>query len=143
MAGLRYYLPGELSTSPARIGYNRPPCSIPVDSAVEMEVDQYMAQLGQAARAASREVARSSTAARNNALLAARAHGLCGVLTTFLSREESAASEFLHLPEHHALAAVLFLGYPVHQPTKLRRSPVRSFATVDTFDGAPFGTAAD
>ena len=41
------------------------------------------------------------------------------------------------------LAAVLFLGYPVHQPTKLRRSPVPSFATVDTFDGAPFGAPAD
>ncbi len=39
---------------------------------MEMEVDQYMNQLGRAARAASREVAASSTAARNNALLAAR-----------------------------------------------------------------------
>lgn len=74
-----------------------------------------------------------------NVLLAARAHGLGGVLTTFLSREESAAGEHLHLPEHHALAAVLFLGYPVHQPTKLRRSPVSSFATLDAFDGSPFG----
>jgi nitroreductase len=74
-----------------------------------------------------------------NLLLSARAHGLGGVLTTFLSREEPAAGEFLHLPEHHAIAAVLFAGYPVHQPTKLRRSPVSSFATVDTFDGSPFG----
>jgi nitroreductase len=74
-----------------------------------------------------------------NALLSARAHGLGGVLTTFLSRVESAASEHLHLPEHHALAAVLFLGYPVRQPTKLRRSPVSSFASLDSFDGAPFG----
>ena len=39
---------------------------------VEMEVDQYMNQLGRAARSASREVAASSTAARNGALLAAR-----------------------------------------------------------------------
>jgi nitroreductase len=74
-----------------------------------------------------------------NAMLSARAHRLGGVMTTFLSKVESAASEHLHLPEHHALAAVLFLGYPVHQPTRLRRSPVPSFATVDAFDGAPIG----
>ena len=37
-----------------------------------MDVQQYMAGLGQAARAASREVAASSTAARNSALLATR-----------------------------------------------------------------------
>ncbi len=37
-----------------------------------MEVDQYMAELGRAARAASRRVAASSTAARNRALLATR-----------------------------------------------------------------------
>jgi len=37
-----------------------------------MDVEQYMAGLGQAARAASREVAASTTAARNKALLATR-----------------------------------------------------------------------
>lgn len=37
-----------------------------------MDVEGYMSELGRAARAASREVAASSTAARNNALLAAR-----------------------------------------------------------------------
>jgi glutamate-5-semialdehyde dehydrogenase len=37
-----------------------------------MDVEQYMAGLGQAARAASREVAASSTAVRNDALLATR-----------------------------------------------------------------------
>ncbi len=41
-------------------------------STVEMDVDQYMRQLGQQAREASRAVAASSTAARNRALLAAR-----------------------------------------------------------------------
>ncbi len=72
-----------------------------------------------------------------NVMLAARARGLGGVMTTFLSRRETEAASVLHLPEHHALVAVLFLGYPVHQPTKLRRNPVSSFATLDTFDGAP------
>lgn len=74
-----------------------------------------------------------------NAMLAARSHGLGGVMTTFLSRREPQAGEILKLPDHHALAAVLFLGYPVQQPTKLRRQPVASFATVDTFDGPVLG----
>jgi nitroreductase len=70
-----------------------------------------------------------------NLMLAARAQGLGGVMTTFLSRTETEAASILRLPEHHALAAVIFLGYPVLLPTKLRRSPVSSFASVDTFDG--------
>lgn len=74
-----------------------------------------------------------------NVLLAARARGLGGVMTTFLAKEEAHVGERLHLPEHHAIAAVLFVGHPVHQPTKLRREPVTSFATIDTFDGAPLG----
>ena len=37
-----------------------------------MDVEKYMAALGAAAREASREIASSSTAARNRALLAAR-----------------------------------------------------------------------
>jgi nitroreductase len=70
-------------------------------------------------------------------LLAARAHGLGGVLTTFLSRAEQAAAPLLGLPDDHALVATLFLGVPTHQNTTLKRNPVESFATVDRFDGAP------
>jgi nitroreductase len=72
-------------------------------------------------------------------LLAARERGLGGVLTTFLSRVEQHAVPVLALPEHHALAATMFLGYPVHQPTRLRRKPVAEFASVDAFEGAPLG----
>jgi hypothetical protein len=32
---------------------------------------------------------------------------------------------------------MLFLGVPVHQPTRLRRRPVEEFATIDRFDGPP------
>ena len=71
-------------------------------------------------------------------LLAARDHGLGGVLTTFLSRAEHQAAPLLGLPSDHALAATLFLGYPTSQPTKLRRKPVDSFTTVDRFDGTTF-----
>ena len=72
-------------------------------------------------------------------LLAARAHGLGGVMTTFLSRNEVAAAPALGLPPDHALVATLFLGVPTHQNTKLTRRPVNSFATVDRFDGDAFG----
>jgi nitroreductase len=71
-------------------------------------------------------------------LLSARARGLGGVLTTFLSRAESAAAPVLGLPADHALAATIFLGAPTHQNTRLKRRPVAAFATVDRFDGAPF-----
>ncbi|MCX6523018.1 MAG: nitroreductase family protein [Actinobacteria bacterium] len=71
-------------------------------------------------------------------LLAAREHGLGGVLTTFLSREEPAIAPRLGLPTDHALVATIFLGYPTHQNTKLTRHPVNSFATIDRFDGDSF-----
>jgi nitroreductase len=70
-------------------------------------------------------------------LLAARARGLGGVLTTFLSRAEAGAAPLLGLPDDHALVATVFLGVPQHQNTKLRRNPVSSFTTIDRFDGAP------
>lgn len=68
-------------------------------------------------------------------LLAARAYGLGGVMTTFLSRNEVAAAPALGLPPDYALVATLFLGVPTHQNTKLRRNPVNSFAFIDRFDG--------
>lgn len=70
-------------------------------------------------------------------LLAARARGLGGVMTTFLSRVEATAAPELGLPAGHALAATIFLGHPMHQNTKLRRGEVADFTTVDRFDGSP------
>ena len=70
-------------------------------------------------------------------ILAARARGLGGVMTTFLSRAEVAAATPLGLPTDHALVATIFLGVPTHQNTKLRRNPVDAFTTIDRFDGAP------
>ena len=74
-----------------------------------------------------------------NLMLSARAHSLGGVMTTFLSRVEPAAAPALGLPDHHALVTTIFLGHPVHQPTKLMRRPVESFATRNRFDGPTFG----
>ena len=73
-----------------------------------------------------------------NLMLSARAHGLGGVMTTFLSRVEPAAAPALGLPDHHALVTTIFLGHPVHQPTRLKRRPVDSFATRNRFDGPTF-----
>ena len=71
-------------------------------------------------------------------LLSAHSRGLGGVMTTFLSRVEAEAAPLLHLPEHHALVATIFLGVPEHHSTRLTREPVERFATVDRFDAEPF-----
>jgi nitroreductase len=68
-------------------------------------------------------------------ILAARQRGLGGVITTFLSRAEPNVAGVVGLPPDHALAATIFLGHPVKQPTKLKRKAVSEFATVDRFDG--------
>ena len=71
-------------------------------------------------------------------LLAARARGLGGVMTTFLSRAESAAAPILGLPVDHGLVATIFLGYPVRRVSKLGRQPVAAFTTINRFDGEAF-----
>jgi nitroreductase len=68
-------------------------------------------------------------------LLAARDEGLGGVITTILIREEDQVKALLGARDPLALAAVIALGYPVHQPRRLSRAPVSSFATVDSVDG--------
>ncbi|MGA2036566.1 MAG: nitroreductase family protein [Acidimicrobiales bacterium] len=71
-------------------------------------------------------------------LLAARSEGLGGVMTTMATRREPEVRELLGVPEHVAVAALIALGRPSHQPTRLKRLPVEEFATVDRFDGVPF-----
>jgi nitroreductase len=69
-------------------------------------------------------------------LLAAHDAGLGGVITTVAIREEPALRELFHLPDRVVVAGVLALGYPAGtRATKLRRNPVESFTTVDTYDG--------
>ena len=76
-----------------------------------------------------------------NVLLAARAEGLGGVVTTMPIRREEDVKALLGAPAELALAAVLALGYPREAPpTRLRRAPVASFTTVDRVDGQAFGT---
>lgn len=68
-------------------------------------------------------------------LLAARNEGLGGALTTFLAGREPEAQKVLGLPGHVAVAALVPLGYPRKQLTRLTRKPVEDFATIDRFDG--------
>lgn len=74
-----------------------------------------------------------------NILLAARSLGLGGTLTTFLAGAEPAACELLGIPAGHAIAAVLPIGRPPKQLTRLTRRPVSEFTTRERFDGASFG----
>ena len=68
-------------------------------------------------------------------LLAARNAGLGGALTTFLAGNEPEAQALLGLPSHVAVAAMVPLGYPTRQLSRLTRRPVESFATIDRYDG--------
>ena len=75
-----------------------------------------------------------------NILLAARAEGLGGVVTTMPIRREHDVKALLGAPDELALAAVIALGHPREAPpTRLRRAPVASFTTVDRVDGPAFG----
>jgi len=74
----------------------------------------------------------------HNVLLASRARGLGGVMTTQLCRQEAAASALLGIPEGLAIAALIALGEPTSHLTRLSRRPVESFTTVDRFDGDSF-----
>lgn len=74
-----------------------------------------------------------------NILLAARSEGYGGTLTTFLAPFEADVKKLFNIPDRYAVSALLPIGKPVKQLTKLRRNPVSSFATIDSFDGESFG----
>jgi nitroreductase len=75
-----------------------------------------------------------------NLMLAARAEGLAGVITTMAIRQEAAVKALFGAPDELALATTVALGYPVRQPRRLTRAPVESFTTIDSVDGTPFVT---
>ena len=73
-----------------------------------------------------------------NILLAARNEGYGGTITTSAVTEEPRVRGLLGVPETYALAALVPLGKPVKQLTKLRRAGVAELATRERFDGEPF-----
>jgi nitroreductase len=72
-----------------------------------------------------------------NILLAARNEGYGGTLTTMAVPEEARIRDLLGIPDTHAVAALVPLGKPTRQLTKLGRRPVEEFSTRDRFDGPP------
>ncbi|GGR67469.1 nitroreductase [Nocardioides luteus] len=74
-----------------------------------------------------------------NTLLAARNEGFGGVITTMAVAEEPALLDLLGAPEGYAVAAVVPMGRPVKQLTRLRRQAVEEFVTLESFDGTPLG----
>jgi nitroreductase len=74
-----------------------------------------------------------------NVLLSARAHGFGGTITTLAVSEEPQIKTLLGIPAHVAVAAVMPLGRPVRQLTKLKRKPVGEFAVSERWGGAPLG----
>jgi|TARA_B100000519_G_scaffold70834_2_gene60752 nitroreductase len=73
-----------------------------------------------------------------NILLGARNEGFGGTLTTLLAAQESKAQELLGLESHVAIAALLTLGKPKKQLSKLSRKKVEDFVTIDRADGPAF-----
>ena len=73
-----------------------------------------------------------------NVILAARQAGFGGTITTVPVANESKVKKLLHIPDEYAVSALVPLGKPVKQLTKLNRKPVEEIATRGTFDGEPF-----
>lgn len=73
-----------------------------------------------------------------NILLAAKNEGLGGTITTMPIAQEPRLRNLLGIPEHVAVCAVMPMGRPARQLTRLRRKPVAEFATAERYDGPPF-----
>ena len=73
-----------------------------------------------------------------NALMAARNEGFGGTITTLAAAQEPKVQALLNIPSDFAVAAVVPLGKPVKQLTKLRRNAVSAIASRESFDGAAF-----
>ena len=72
-----------------------------------------------------------------NILLAARHEGLAGTITTLATAQEPKVQDLLGIPRHIAVAAVMPLGRPVRQLTKLTRKAVAEFAMLERWGGPP------
>ncbi len=73
-----------------------------------------------------------------NLLLAARQAGFGGTITTLAVAEEPKIRALLGIPSDFAVSALVPLGRPVKQLTRLKRRAVEEIATRERFDGAPF-----
>jgi nitroreductase len=70
-----------------------------------------------------------------NILLAARNEGFGGTITTMAIAEEPRICELLGIPDEYAVACVVPLGKPVHQPGKLSRLDVQQLTRLEHWHG--------
>ena len=75
-----------------------------------------------------------------NILLAARNEGYGGTPTTFVGNREAELQKLLGVPAQMAFAAMIPLGRPIKQLTKLTRKPVDDFAVLEKWGGAPLAS---
>jgi nitroreductase len=72
-----------------------------------------------------------------NILLAARNEGFGGTITTMAVAEEPRIRELLGIPDTYAVACVVPLGKPAHQPRKLSRLEVAELTRLEHWQGGP------
>lgn len=102
-----------------------------VDLKVVASVDQYLDRIGIISGA-------SIYPFVWNVLMLARQAGFGGTITTLAITQEQALRDLLGIPEDFGVCAVVPLGKPIKQLTKLRRLPVEEIASQERFDGAAF-----
>jgi len=71
-----------------------------------------------------------------NILLAARNEGYGGTITTWGIAEEPELKMLLGIPEEWAVAAIMPLGKPQKQLTRLKRKPVEEILVTDSWNGS-------
>ena len=99
-----------------------------VDLRVVASMDQYLERVGVISGASIYPFAW-------NILLAARHEGFGGTITTLPVSQEPKLRSVLGIPPHVAVCAVMPLGKPVKQLSRLKRKPVGQFATRERYDG--------
>ena len=99
-----------------------------VDLRVVASMDQYLDRVGVISGASIYPFAW-------NILLAARHEGFGGTITTLAVSQEPKLRAALGIPAHVAICAVMPLGKPVRQLSRLKRKPVEQFATRERYDG--------
>ena len=105
-------------------------CIVVVDLNVVASMDQYLDRVGVVSGASVYPMAWS-------ALMAARNEGFGGTLTTLLAAQEPAVQKLLGLEPYEAVSAMLTIGRPPKQLSKLSRKPVEEFVFLEHANGEP------
>lgn len=101
-----------------------------VDLNVVASTDQYLKRIGVISGASIYPLAW-------NILLSARHEGFGGTITTLAVAREQELRALLGIPPHVAVCAIMPLGRPTRQLTRLERKAVPEFTTRERWDGEP------